>query len=102
MGSKMSKNHIEILHEYRKSIVEQFIKELVYKTKRTADELVTNGLLFTDFKYKVSFILDDGSKMSIKRAFYVRNEQEICVFTEHYGYIIFEVDNLVEIEERLI
>lgn len=98
----MRKSDIEILHKYRKSIVEQFLKELVSKTERTADQLIANGLLFTDFKYKVSFCLDDGSKMSIKRAFYVQNEQEICVFTEHYGYIIFEVDNLVEIEESFL
>lgn len=78
----------------------KFLKELSLKLNRSEEELLLIGLICTDFTNKVSFSLDDGTKMELPRAFSVERDEEIGVFTEHYSYFVIDKDAVLFFEEE--
>ena len=46
----------------------------------------------TDFKYDLKMTLADGSLAFFHYAFYIIDEDEVAVFTEHCGYHLFPLD----------
>lgn len=102
----MTDNHAwmrELIERHRcerPSYVEQFIEQLVEKTGRTQNDLLSLGLLATDFKDHVIVKLEDSSEMKFNYAFYVENADLVAIFTEHYGYHAFFKDEIIDIFQQ--
>lgn len=78
---------------FNREILEQVSDELSLKLGRPAEEIKQRGLSVYDFTSndKVEVLLEDGSSVNLKYAFYVECPEKgvIAVFSEHCGYYLF-------------
>jgi hypothetical protein len=55
------------------------------------------SLQCTDFPdHTVNIIHEDGSRFELKNAFFIEDDTEVMVFTEHVGYYLFYKDELAD------
>jgi hypothetical protein len=85
--------------QVKELFIKKYSKELAEKTKRTEQEILQDGLLFTDFKGNVSIIHEDGSTANYRYAFFIKTKDTYAVFTEHCGYHEFKKEWLEKIKE---
>lgn len=79
----------------RKEMVAKFVKELAQKTTRSTEDLLGTGLYATDFPHQeVKVDFEDGSSMNLRYAFFVENDEQYAIFTEHCGYYVFYKDQV--------
>jgi len=95
-----NKKDYELTKSYRRMYIRDFLQQLVERTGRTESELLLNGLSAFDFDKSVKVKLDDETEIKMRRSFYVQNEDETCLFTEHYGYFCFDNDSIIKIEQK--
>ena len=89
------------LNDKRQSFMKKWLKELSKKIQKPEEDLLIEGLGATDFGGKNVFIeYEDGSSSFFKYAFYVENDKEYAVFTEHCDYHEFNKDWLQQIQEE--
>lgn len=89
------------LHDKRKYFMKKWVKELSKKIQKPEKDLLSAGLSADDFGGKNVFIeYEDGSSSFFKYAFYVENETEYAIFTEHCDYHEFNKDWLQQIQEE--
>lgn len=85
----------------RKLFVKKWIKELSIKLRRPQEDLLSEGLMAFDFGAKNVFVeYEDGSSSFYKHSFYIENEKEYAVFTEHCDYHEFKKECLQQIQEE--
>lgn len=78
--------------EQRLAVIKPFVKELTQKLGRSKKELLTTGLLATDFTGNVRLVYEDGSHHHYQNAFLVKSKTHVGVFTEHCGYFMYPLD----------
>lgn len=83
----------------REKLVKKYVVQLSKKVGRTQEELLSIGLLCTDFNSDLFLEYEDGSTSNYHNAFYVENEQYYCVFTEHCSYHEYPKEWLNSIEQ---
>lgn len=89
------------LEAKKKYLVKKWCKELSVKLKKPEEDLLREGLIDFDFGSKNVFVeYEDGSSSLYKNAFYVENEKEYAVFTEHCNYHEFKKEMLQQIQEE--
>lgn len=87
------------IKEIREIFVKKWVKQLSKKLQKPEEDLLLEGLRVEDFKDNVYIEYEDGSSSHYKYAFYIENDTEYAVFTEHCGYHEFNKDWLNNIEE---
>lgn len=88
------------MNEKREKFMQKWHKELSKKLKKPEEDLLLEGLLCTDFGDTNVYIQhEDGSSSYYKSAFYVENETEYAIFTEHCDYHEFNKTWLEDIQE---
>lgn len=86
-------------HEQRLPYLTSFVYQLAEFTYRTPEEILADGLYFSDFINNVSIKLEDGSTLKFKNAFFVEDEDSVGIFTEHCGYYIFHKEGVDKIKQ---
>lgn len=87
------------LSNEREIFIKKWIKELAIKLQKSEKDLLLEGIQMMDFKNNVFIEHEDGSSCFYKYAFYVENEKEYAIFTEHCDYHEFKKEWLNRIEE---
>lgn len=89
----------EIKNE-REIFVTKWVKQLSEKLKKSEEDLLVEGLRVEDFGGKNIYLeYEDHSYSFYKYAFYVENEEEYAIFTEHCGYQEHKKDWINDIQE---
>lgn len=89
------------INEKREYFVKKWVKELSKKLQKPEEDLLLEGLTANDFGSKNVYIEhEDGSHSFYKYAFYVENEEEYAIFTEHCDYQELRKDWLNDIQEE--
>ena len=92
---------IETTNQKRQRFINKWVNELSDKLRKPKDDLLSSGLMADDFgSYNVFIEHEDGSTSHYKSAFFVENEKEYAIFTEHCDYHEFNKEWLNNIEEE--
>lgn len=88
------------LDDKREVFVRKWVKQLSKKLQKPEEDLLVEGLTIDDFGSTNVYIEhEDGSHTYYKYAFYIENEDEYAVFTEHNDYHEFKKIWLTDIQE---
>ena len=92
---------VETTNQKRQRFIKKWVNELSDKLKKPKDDLLSDGLMADDFgSHNVFIEYEDGSSSHFKNAFFVENDKEYGIFTEHCDYHEFNKEWLNKIEEE--
>lgn len=92
---------LETTSQKRQRFIKKWVKELSDKLSKPTDDLLSDGLMADDFgSHNVFIEYEDGSSSHFKNAFFVENDKEYGIFTEHCDYHEFNKEWLNKIEEE--
>lgn len=93
-----------MIERHMNDVVQTFAAPLAARLGRSVEEIRAKGLKAVDFRTRegIELVLPDGSTMSFRCAFFVRDDEQriVGVFTEHCGYHCFGMTDLEVREVR--
>ena len=93
-----------MIERHMNDLRQTFAAPLAARLGRSVEAFRSEGLKATDFRTQedIDLTLPDGSTMSLRYAFFVRDDEQriVGVFTEHCGYHCFGMNDLEVREVR--